>query len=93
MLNEAKVTNNSQWITLALLRVSMKRPAPPARKRRMLITHWECVNFRDRENICTNVGRQKVEGSFTESLLQTHLHIFFRKMSPNTPELMYATKI
>lgn len=72
-MNEAGLSNNNQRIMLALQLVSMKQPAPPVRKRRMLITHSECVNFGDSENICTNGGRQKVEGPFTESVLQTHL--------------------
>lgn len=80
------MANNSQRITLALQLVSVKQPAPPVRKRRMLVTHSECVNFRDRGNICTNVGRQKVEGPFTESVLQTHLPMFFRQMLPKKLE-------
>lgn len=46
----------------------------------MLITRSERVNFRDALSICTNVGRQKVEGPFSESELQTHLQIFLREM-------------
>lgn len=73
------MANNSQRKTLALQLVSMKQPAPPVRKR---ITHSECINFRDRENIRTNIERQKVGGPFTEPVLQTHLHIFIREMLP-----------
>lgn len=75
-----KQVNNSRQITLALRLVWMEQPAPPVRKRRMLITRSERVNFRDALSICTNVGRQKVEGPFGESELQTHLQIFLTEM-------------